>query len=257
MLNRGAIKENAKAALKANYGTMVGMMAAFIGIEIACSLLNMIFIGYIANLIVLPIILIGMNGVCIAIYRGQKATVGDMFNGFKNFGHNLGGYWWKSLFLFLWCLCFYIPGIIKFYSYFLTEYILIDHPEIDAQEALNKSKEIMNGHKWELFVAQLTFIGWVLLSECTLGILFILWVGPYMMLTFAGYYVELTRFLGQGQCGAAAPAPGFGGPQMGQPMNYGQPMGQPMNYGQPMGQAPVQPTGEPKGFDPMTGQPIY
>ena len=79
----------------------------------------------------------------------------------------------------LWSLLFFIPGIIKSYSYALAEFISRENPEKTATECLDESKELMNGHKMDLFLFDLSFIGWHILSALTCGILYI-YVMPYM-----------------------------------------------------------------------------
>lgn len=108
-----------------------------------------------------------------------------------NFGRKLGGYLWMYLFTVLWTLLFIIPGIIKGYSYAMTPYILADCPNVKAKDALKLSMRIMSGHKWELFVFHLSFIGWGLLSILTLGLLSIFYVDPYMKSSEATYYLEV------------------------------------------------------------------
>ena len=95
-----------------------------------------------------------------------------------------------SIFIFLWSLLFLIPGIVKTYSYAMAPYLMAEHPEWGAQECLTRSREIMNGHKWELFCLQWSFIGWILLSLFTLGIgnLFLV---PYMQASRAAFYRNL------------------------------------------------------------------
>lgn len=88
-------------------------------------------------------------------------------------------------------LLFCIPGIIKAYSYAMTPYILADCPNVKAKDALKLSMRIMNGHKGELFVLQLSFLGWMLLSCFTFGLLDLFYVTPYMYNTFATYYLEV------------------------------------------------------------------
>lgn len=63
--------------------------------------------------------------------------------------------------------------------------------EVAATEAINKSRELMNGHKWEYFLLELSFIGWDLLGGLSLGIGF-LWILPYIKATEAEYYRKLT-----------------------------------------------------------------
>jgi len=108
-----------------------------------------------------------------------------------NFGRKLGGFLWMYLFTFLWSLLFIIPGIIKAYSYAMTPYILADCPNVKAKDALKLSMRIMSGHKWELFVFHLSFIGWGLLSLLTFGLLSIFFVDPYMKSSEATYYLEV------------------------------------------------------------------
>lgn len=99
----------------------------------------------------------------------------------------------KDLYLFLWYLCFIIPGLVKSYSYKMVPYILAEDPFIDYKDAINLSREMMNGHKWRAFVLDLSFIGWYLLSALTLGILHIFYVGPYTCVTDAELYRTLRQ----------------------------------------------------------------
>ena len=94
------------------------------------------------------------------------------------------------IFTFLWSLLFVIPGIIKGISYSQSYFILAENPDMTASEALNESKRIMDGHKWEYFVLQLSFLGWTILASFTFGILFI-WLVPYMECTLVNYYHKL------------------------------------------------------------------
>ena len=87
-------------------------------------------------------------------------------------------------------LLFFVPGIIKSLSYAMTPYLLDDCKNLPAKDALKVSMRMMKGHKWELFVFHLSFIGWHLLSVLTLGILTIFLVSPYQNTALAGYYEE-------------------------------------------------------------------
>lgn len=97
---------------------------------------------------------------------------------------------WKNLFILLWSLLFIIPGLIKAYAYALTEYIAQENPDMDPRDAMKKSEEMMYGHKWELFVLDLTFIGWLLLSLLTMGLLMLV-VQPYIYTAHAHFYLSL------------------------------------------------------------------
>lgn len=102
----------------------------------------------------------------------------------------------QAIFTFLWSLLFVIPGLIKAYSYSQTYYIYIDVNEDNDNNSLNYldyitlSRELMNGHKFEMFVLQLSFIGWWLLVAVTAGIAAI-WVYPYYQTTMSAYYKNL------------------------------------------------------------------
>ena len=98
----------------------------------------------------------------------------------------------RWLFVFLWSLLFIIPGIIAFYSYSMTAYIMIDHPEYGAYEAIMASKEMMRGHKWRLFCLHFSFIGWSLLCCFTCGIGFLI-LTPYVEAANAAFYMELAH----------------------------------------------------------------
>jgi uncharacterized membrane protein len=95
-----------------------------------------------------------------------------------------------AIFIVLWTLLLIIPGIIASIRYSLAFYVLIDHPEMTALEAINRSKEMMEGHKMKYFLLLLSFIGWYLLCFVTLGIGF-LWFIPYVYATQAAFYEEL------------------------------------------------------------------
>lgn len=94
----------------------------------------------------------------------------------------------RDLFTVLWSLLFLIPGIIKFYEYRMIPYILAENPAMPREEAFLISKRMMTGQKWNTFVLDLSFIGWVLLSAMTGGILGVFYVEPYRQATFAELY---------------------------------------------------------------------
>lgn len=104
--------------------------------------------------------------------------------------HKVAGMFFMGVKLFLWTLLFIVPGIIMSFAYALTPYILEDNPELSAWEASSRSREMMRGHKFELFWLWLSFIGWMILSLLTFGIGFF-WLIPYMQLSFAAFYNDL------------------------------------------------------------------
>ena len=117
------------------------------------------------------------------------AELGELGYGFKgNYGRVVKTMLLTDVFLLLWSLLFIIPGIIKAYSYRMVPFILSDEPELDGREAINRSREMMNGHKWRTFVLDLSFILWDLLAALTLGLVGIFYVMPYQFATNAELY---------------------------------------------------------------------
>ncbi|MBQ9010469.1 MAG: DUF975 family protein [Clostridia bacterium] len=96
----------------------------------------------------------------------------------------------RSLFSFLWTLTL-VGGVIKHYSYLMVPYIAAENPDISPLEAIRLSRRMMNGHKWECFLLDLSFTGWHLLGFITFGFADILWVTPYHLSTFTEVYVRL------------------------------------------------------------------
>lgn len=119
---------------------------------------------------------------------------------------------------------FFIPGIVKSYSYAMSYYIAEDWGNqgysVKGTEAINASKEMMRGHKWELFVLDLSFIGWYILVMITGG-LASLFVQPYLLTTRAAFYRNLLQRQSAANVAYApqggAPAPGQGYPSQAYP----------------------------------------
>ena len=126
-----------------------------------------------------------------SVYNRMKVKVGDLFIGFEKFGGSLSVYLLTCLYTFLWTLLFIITGIIKGYSYSMAMYIKRDNPHLSANECITLSKQMMDGHKWDLFCLHISYIGWVLLSILTCGILF-LWVTPKMQQAEYLFYKEVS-----------------------------------------------------------------
>ena len=148
-------------------------------------------IGSLIRIFVFNPLLVGCQGFFMINSR-EKAKLGEIKRGFSpSWIHNVGAMLLKDIFLCLWSLLFVIPGIIKSYSYAMVSYILADNPSLGAREAITLSRKMMNGNKWRAFVLDLSFIGWIILSACTLGILGIFYVNPYMYSTHAELYNAL------------------------------------------------------------------
>ena len=115
----------------------------------------------------------------------------DLFSHIStNFGGGFCLQLLTSIYTALWSLLFIIPGIVKGYSYAMAPYIMAEHPEWGANECITKSRELMDGHKFELFCLHFSFIGWTLLSVFTLGI-GSLFLTPYTNAAEAAFYRSL------------------------------------------------------------------
>ena len=125
------------------------------------------------------------------LQSGDDRLTSNMFQvAFKNYWHKVWGMFLMYVFIFLWSLLFLIPGIVKAFSYAMTPYILEEKPELSANEAIDHSRAMMKGHKFDLFWLYLSFIGWGILCLFTLGIGF-LWLTPYMNTAVAAFYEDV------------------------------------------------------------------
>ena len=121
----------------------------------------------------------------------KPATFAQLFSEMHRLGTGILMQLLRGIYTFLWSLLFVIPGIYAAYGYAMTPYILQENPEMTANEAIGKSKELMDGNRWRLFCLEISFIGWSLLCVLfTLGIGF-LWLSPYMEASFAAFYREI------------------------------------------------------------------
>ncbi len=178
------IKLAAKQKIKGNWGLMIGTYIVMSLIVGATS-----FTGIGAIIIGGPLV-VGFCFMTLKIVRGQKGDFVDLFSQFNNFSNLLVWYLLYNIFIFLWSLLFFIPGIVKSLAYSMSPYILADNPEVGGNEAITKSREMMDGHKTEFFLLNLSFIGYIILSIFTFGILLI-WLIPYMEASKAEFYTRL------------------------------------------------------------------
>jgi uncharacterized membrane protein len=188
MKSRQEIKATAKQQFSENYWMSVGaVILAFLIIGAASGV--SFGIGY---LLLAPPIMIGIQFFSLSVYRGEMPSLETMFTtGFSNYGRKLGGMLWMWLFTYLWMLLLIVPGIIKAIAYSMTPYILADCPNVNATEALKISMRMTQGHKGEIFVMYLSFIGWFLLSGITFGLVGIFYTNPYFYISLGGLYEEI------------------------------------------------------------------
>ena len=201
-------KNAALAALKGNWAPAVVATIVFFAIAMAISggqsglqfvlpltpgaLEAILGAGMVLSFLVIGPLEIGYyNSTRVLYENGDNNLTTNIFNlGFKNYIHNVWGYFLMVIFILLWTCLLFIPGIIMAFAYAMTPYILVDNPEMKAIDAIRKSRSMMKGHKFDLFFLELSFIGWILLSILTLGI-GLLWLVPYMQASIAAFYNDL------------------------------------------------------------------
>ena len=120
----------------------------------------------------------------------------------------------KNLFIFLWSLLFIIPGIIKTLAYFAVPFILAENPDMPYKRALQLSKDMTMGHKGDIFVMGLSFIGWTILTALTAGIVGAFHYFPYLYATEAEAYAFLREEALMKGITTIDELPGYGEPQV-------------------------------------------
>ena len=135
------------------------------------------------------VVIAGYTGYTMNVARSAPAGFGDLFDAFEIFLKVLVLNILENLFIALWSLLLIIPGIIAAYRYSMAIYILLDDPDKSVMDCIRESKEMTMGHKGELFVLDLSFLGWALLSVIPFVSLYSI---PYMMVTRANYYRNIS-----------------------------------------------------------------
>lgn len=222
------IRAEARNNLTGKWGKAALLTLVFGVIEYLISfLLNLIpMIGGLINLVITPVLTFGFLVSIIKLKRNEEVGYIDFFkNGFNQFGKVWGVIGQTILkmllpmiaiiisivliavggagtiisgesmgFLAILGVILYIVSliwaIVKGFSYVLAQYILYDNPDMDSKSIVEKSEELMQGHKWAWFWLPITFIGWFILSVFTLGI-GMLWIAPYLQVALVIFYEDL------------------------------------------------------------------
>ncbi|MDE6758285.1 MAG: DUF975 family protein [Clostridia bacterium] len=183
-------RQKAWSSLRDKWGVIVVTQLIYTVIMAALGALSRYYIGALAVLLLEGPLELGANKISLNVVRDEKVEVSTLFDGFKDYTRSLILFITNNIFIFLWSLLLFIPGVIKAYSYSMSYFILLDNPEMSANDARKKSIEMMKGNKWRLFCLQLSYIGWSILSAITLGILS-LWVVPSLRTATAFFYQSL------------------------------------------------------------------
>jgi len=181
----GSFDSEAVAAMAAA-GDLAGVMDAYSTLSSWSSLSSLL------RIFVYNVLSVGFAVAFLLLLRnGDDRLTSNMFEvSFRQYWHKVWGMFLMYLFIALWTLLFILPGIVKAFSYALTPYILEENPDLSANEAIDHSRAMMKGHKFDLFYLYLSFIGWFLLSFLTLGNGFF-WLIPYMYTAQAAFYEDV------------------------------------------------------------------
>lgn len=197
MRTRAQMKADAKLQLIGNRGKTIAVCLLYMLIRMFPAIYG-VFFGKNDIYLILSILIsiyiallgIGMFKFYSAIRRNQESSVGMLFSGTEYYLKGFAICILQILIYLVGIILFVIPGIILGLMYSQALYIYIENPELGVIGSLRTSRLAMSGHKAELFVLNLSFIGWIILSGLTLGIL-LLYVAPYMQLTLVNFYTDL------------------------------------------------------------------
>lgn len=162
----------------------------------------------------------GYTGYALRAVRGERPGYGEIFSRFYMAGRIILAEILMAVFVFLWSMLFIIPGLIAAYRYQMIPYILLDDPDCSVMEAFRRSKALMRGRKWELFVLEMSFFLWAVGAAALSGLVqvvcgrflpdavvsclsllvvtaFYLFLEPYQQFTFAQWYLEIQPRTGE------------------------------------------------------------
>ena len=189
------LRNQAYEALRGKWTPAVVTSLVFcilLGVAVSLSRVNALLylIAYLGGA---SIVAIGMLYACWDLFtKGTLPEAGALFAPFKQYARTVGAVLLVFVYTLLWTLLLVIPGIIKAYSYSMTFYILRENPEMTAGDAITASQKMMDGHKMDLFLLSLSFIGWAILASITFGIGY-LWLIPYIYTAYAAFYETLKK----------------------------------------------------------------
>lgn len=198
MILRSELKQNAKDRLKNNWGLAIGIIIVCTLISSIPNLLVEIDSESFAISIIIPIITLVITGPLtigqckffINLANRSNPKFSDLWYGFNNMLRAIGVTLLVGVIVFIGSILFIIPGIILAFMYSQVYYIMAENPEMSIMNCLKESSRIMKGHKMDLFILELSFLGWGILMVITLGIAG-LYVLPYYNATLTNFYLDI------------------------------------------------------------------
>ena len=196
LLNGASDYMNMDESWAYGYSVQTGLDLSFLALHPTYPTILVLFVAVVTALVGM-VLDAGAVLYHLGIRRGEEMPYASLFDGFSFAGKIILLNIVRYIFVFLWSLLLIVPGIIAAYRYRFALYNLCENPDMGIMEAINMSKAQTVGFKGQLFVLDLTFIGWYLLSSLTLGILLI-WLSPYRMQTEMGYFQQIKNIKGIG-----------------------------------------------------------
>lgn len=180
-MDRGALKARAREVLSGNWGVALVVFVLNGNITAVASTI----LPGLGGIAISGPMEAGVDSIYMTLQREEEPSVEQLFSGFENFLNTFLAGVLRTVFVWLWTLLLIVPGIVAALGYSQVFYILNDQPELEAMEALRASKELMDGHKLEYFLLQLSFLPWMLLCVFILPMFYVV---PYISATNAAYY---------------------------------------------------------------------
>ena len=199
-MNTTELKANAKEQLRGKWAVAIATVLVanilidsdvmykvsekfgLIGLSISCSLISLFLGGVIS--VGLCKFLLDMTT------KREEPRFETLFSQFNIYLKTLGLNILLTLSVGIGTILFIVPGIIVGLMFSQSYYILSEDPSKSITQCIKESVDMMNGHKWDLFYLELTFIGWWLLTAITVGIAG-LWVAPYVKVTETNFYLSI------------------------------------------------------------------
>ena len=197
-IDRPGVKSAARDFIRGGRRSVLGLSAVYLVILLLLNSIDALFFyitgGEGASLFVTMLVGLmsavlsaGYTLFCMGIVRGEETPFSVLFDAFGMAGRVVWLTVLMSLKIVLWAMLFWIPGIVAAYRYRFALYNLLENPELSASQAIALSCIQTSGMKGQLFMLDLSFIGWALLTVFTAGIAG-LYLTPYVQLADLGYY---------------------------------------------------------------------
>ncbi|MBE6403376.1 MAG: DUF975 family protein [Lentisphaerae bacterium] len=180
----------ASASLKGHWGSSI--LACLVAMIITMAVNQIPFAVLVSGIFLFPLT-VGVMLFFLRLVRSENPRVESVFEPFRQYWRMIWGYLRVFIFILLHFLLLIIPGYVALLRYSMTYYVMLDHPACTVKEAMIMSRELMYGHKWQMFGYMLLL--WLIaipVAVFTLGI-GILWYAPFIHTFTAVYYEKLRQ----------------------------------------------------------------